>query len=99
MLLQVASAYGLAPPGQALSRVPDHIAAAYREARAHRWYMAARQITLYDDYSFDRNAPIDLNPFIELIGRQFRQPAEGLGRDHTPVTHMWRTLIDPNRPL
>lgn len=79
--------------------VPDHIEAAYREARAHPWYMAARLITLYDDYSFDLNAPIDLDPFRDMIGRHFRQPPEGLGRDNTPVTHMWRTLIDPNRPL
>jgi len=79
--------------------VPDYIEAAYREARAHPWYMAARQITLYDDYSFDPGAPIDLEPFIDIIGRHFRQPAEGLGRDNTPVTHMWRALIDPNRPL
>lgn len=79
--------------------VPDYIEAAYREARAHRWYMAARLITMYDDYSFDRGAPIDLDPFRGMIDRHFRQPAEGLGRDNTPVTHMWRTLIDPNRPL
>lgn len=80
-------------------RVPDHIQAAYRVARAHPWYMAARQITLHDDYSFDRQAPIDLDPFVDLIGRHFRQPGEGLGQDQSPVTHMWRTLIDPNRPL
>lgn len=80
-------------------KVPAHIEAAYREARAHRWYMAARQITLHDDYSFDRDTPIDLAPFLDIIGRHFRQPAEGLGLDNTAVTHMWRTLIDPNRPL
>ena len=80
-------------------QVPDYIEAAYQEARAHPWYMAARLITLYDDYSFDRSAPIDLDPFIDIIGRHFRQPPEGLGRDSTSVTHMWRTLIDPNKPL
>ncbi len=80
-------------------RVPGHIEAAYREARAHRWYMAARQITLYDDYSFEADAAIDLEPFMDIIGRHFRQPIEGLGLDNTPVTHMWRTLIDPRRPL
>lgn len=78
---------------------PEHIRAAYLEARKHPWYGAARQITLYDDYAFDRDAPIDLEPFIDIIGRHFRQPRAGLGHDDTPVTHMWRTLIDPDRPL
>jgi HD domain len=76
-----------------------HIEAAYREALAHRWYMAARSITLYDDYSFDRTAPIDLAPFAEIIGRHFRQPREGLGNDSSPTAHMWRTIIDPSKPL
>ncbi|HZP91547.1 MAG TPA: hypothetical protein VFB20_01510 [Burkholderiales bacterium] len=80
-------------------RLPDYIDAAYREARNHRWYMVARHITMYDDYSFDRNAPIDVEPFLDIIGRHFRQPREGLGNDSTPAAHMWRTIIDPHKPL
>ena len=80
-------------------RPPEYIEAAYREARNHRWYMAARHITLYDDYSFDRTMPIDLDPFMEIIGRHFRQPNEGLGYDNSPTAHIWRTIIDPYKPL
>jgi hypothetical protein len=78
---------------------PEYLEAAYREARNHRWYMAARHITLYDDYSFDRNSPVDLDPFMEIIGRHFRQPREGLGYDSSPTAHIWRTIIDPYKPL
>ena len=63
------------------------------------WYMIARQITVFDDYSFDRNAPWPLEPFAGIIGRHFRQPREGLGNDPSPTAHMWRTIIDPNKPL
>jgi hypothetical protein len=80
-------------------RPAEYIEAAYREARNHRWYMAARHITLYDDYSFDRNSPIELGPFMEIIGRHFRQPKEGLGNDSSPTSHIWRTIIDPHKPL
>ena len=31
--------------------------------------------------------------------RHFRQPAEGLGFDGSPVAHMWRTMIWPNNFL
>lgn len=79
--------------------LPEYIERAYREARAHRWYMTARHITLYDDYSFDRSMPVDLDPFMEIIGRHFRQPEEGLGNDASPVAHMWRSIVDPFKPL
>jgi len=78
---------------------PEHIEAAYRYARNHPWYMIARQVTVFDDYSFDRNASWSLEPFADIIGRHFRQPKEGLGNDSSPTAHMWRTIIDPNKPL
>ena len=78
---------------------PAYIHAAYREALGHRWYMAARHITMYDDYSFDPKAPFSVEPFLDIIGRHFRQPGEGLGNDSSPTAHMWRTIIDPNKPL
>jgi len=80
-------------------RPPAYLEAAYQEARNHRWYMVARHITLFDDYSFDPRVPFSLDPFREIIGRHFRQPAEGLGNDASPVAHMWRTIIDPTKPL
>ena len=78
---------------------PDYIEAAYRHARNHPWYMSARTVTLFDDYSFDPAAPLDLDRFSDIVGRHFRQPEEGLGLDNSPTTHMWRTLIDPTKPL
>jgi hypothetical protein len=61
--------------------------------------MAARLVTLNDEYSFDRSIVLKLDPFIDIIGRNFRQPGEGLGWDDTPSSWMWRTIINPNRPL
>ena len=78
---------------------PEYIEAAYRHARNHPWYMSARNVTLFDEYSFDLDAPLDLEPFVDIVGRHFRQPAEGLGNDSSPAAHMWRTLIDPSKPL
>jgi hypothetical protein len=80
-------------------RPPAYIEAAYRYARQHRWYMRARLITLHDDYGFDQNAEPSMEPFLDLIGRHFKQPEEGLGYDNTGVAHMWRSIIDPNKPL
>jgi hypothetical protein len=78
---------------------PPYIQADYEHARGHRWYMEARQITLHDDYCHDVDAKISLDSFVDLIGRHFRQPKEGLGYDGTAVAHMWRTLAEPERPL
>ena len=78
---------------------PAYIEAAHRAALAHRWYLTARHITMYDDYSFDRTAPINLEPFTDIIGRHFKQPREGLGNDAGTTAHMWRTIIDPNKLL
>ena len=78
---------------------PPYIEDAYHYARNHSWYRVARNVTLFDDYSFEREAPVCLDPFLDIIGRHFRQPAAGLGYDGSPVAHMWRTIIDPSRPL
>jgi hypothetical protein len=37
--------------------------------------------------------------FVDIIGRNFKQPAEGLGWDDSPSSFMWRTIINPMRPL
>jgi hypothetical protein len=83
-------------------RPPDYIMRDAATARAHRWYMSARQVTLHDLYLFEEAETVeavDLDIFEELVGRQFRQPEEGLGLDDSPSSHMWRTIIWPNNFL
>ncbi|HEY4404704.1 MAG TPA: hypothetical protein VGN55_08610 [Xanthobacteraceae bacterium] len=76
-----------------------HVQAAYEYARNHKWYMDARLVTTNDLYAFDPNVQVSVDEFTDIIGRNFRQPAEGLGYDDTPVSHMWRTMINPDAPL
>jgi hypothetical protein len=78
---------------------PPHVAAAYKFARKHKWYMHSRLVTVNDLYAFDRNAVVTIDPFIDIVGRHFKQPKEGLGNDNSPVAHMWRTLANPDSPL
>jgi len=80
-------------------RPEPYIETEYKRARAHKWYMSARMITVYDVYSFDPGAKVDLGDFIDIIGRNFKQPEEGLGFDNSPCAHMWRTMIWPTRYL
>jgi hypothetical protein len=78
---------------------PDYIRRDAQRAREHRWYMSARLITLYDIYFFEKSDPIDPEIFTDIIGRHFREPAEGLGFDNSAVAHMWRSAIWPNNAL
>jgi len=71
----------------------------HRRARDHKWYMTARLITVNDLYSFDPNVQVALEEFTDVVGRNFRQPAEGLGFDASPSAHMWRTIMWPTRYL
>jgi hypothetical protein len=80
-------------------RPEPYIEDEYRRARAHKWYMTARFITVHDIYSFDPDLVVDLDEFTDIIGRNFRQPEEGLGFDSSPSAHMWRTLNRPTRYL
>ena len=73
--------------------------AEYERARNHKWYMTSRLICVNDVYSFDPNAKVSLDDFVDIIGRNFRQPEEGLGLDDSPSAHMWRTMMWPNRFL
>jgi hypothetical protein len=80
--------------------VPEpHIKAAYEYARGHKWYDAPREVTVSDLYAFDPKAVVTIEPFVDIIGRHFKQPKEGLGQDASPVAHMWRTLANPDAPL
>ncbi|PYR33213.1 MAG: hypothetical protein DMF93_25720 [Acidobacteria bacterium] len=40
-----------------------------------------------------------IEPFLDIVGRLFKQPKEGLGYDNSPSAHMWRTLARPDNPL
>ena len=68
-------------------------------AKNHKWYMSAREITINDLYSFDPDLQVDVEEFTDIIGRNFRQPKEGLGFDGSPTAHMWRSIIWPNNFL
>lgn len=78
---------------------PEYLRRDADEARRHRWYMTSRLITVNDVYAFDESAAVDLDEFTDIVGRNFRQPDQGLGFDGSPVAHMWRTMIWPNNFL
>lgn len=80
--------------------VPEpYVVEAYEQFRNHRYYMTGRLICLNDYYAFDPETRVELEEFEDIIGRNFRQPAEGLGFDHSPSAHMWRTMNMPTRAL
>ena len=78
---------------------PEYIRRDHDYARNHAWYMSARLVTKYDYYFFDDMPAVDPEIFTDIIGRHFKEPAEGLGFDNSPVAHMWRTMIWPNNFL
>ncbi|HUO02170.1 MAG TPA: hypothetical protein VMU31_05285 [Rhizomicrobium sp.] len=78
---------------------PPHIEAAYKYAKGHKWYGAARAVTVNDLYAFDSSKKIKMDPFMDIVGRHFKNPPEGLGNDNSPSAHMWRTLNYPDTPL
>jgi HD domain len=80
-------------------RPEPYIHSAYEEMRKHKWYLTARLITVNDIYSFDPDIRPSLEDFTDIIGRHFRQPAEGLGFDGSPAAHIWRTINWPTRFL
>ena len=80
-------------------RPPAHVWGAYEEVRDHRWYSTARTLTVNDVYSWDPASKVNLEDFTDIIGRNFRQPKEGLGFDGSPTAHMWRSMIWPNNTL
>ncbi|MEI9850973.1 MAG: HD domain-containing protein [Sphingomonas sp.] len=78
---------------------PDYIRRDAEHARGHRWYMTSRLVTLFDVYFFDEGPSVDPAEFTDVIGRNFREPEEGLGFDGSPSAHMWRTMIWPHNFL
>lgn len=76
-----------------------HIQADYKMVRNHKWYLEPRMVTINDLYAFEPGVVLTIEPFLDIIGRHFKQPKEGLGNDGTPVAHMWRTMAMPDNPL
>ena len=76
-----------------------HVEAAWKMLKNHKWYPEARLVTTNDLYSFDPKAKVSIEPFLDILGRHFKQPKEGLGNDNSPVAHMWRSLARPDSPL
>jgi hypothetical protein len=74
---------------------PDaYIEHEYQKARKHKWYMTARLVTLNDHYAFDSNVIVELDEFTDIIGRNFKQPAEGLGFDNSPCPTNFSDQLD-----
>ena len=80
-------------------RPEPYVEREYQYARKHKYYMSARLLTVNDLYAFDPNVHVELEEFTDIVGRHFRQPEEGLGFDHSPSAHMWRTINWPTRYL
>lgn len=76
-----------------------YIEETYKKALNHKWYETSRHICINDFYAFDPNMKVEIGEFEDIIGRYFKQPAEGIGFDNSPVAHMWRTMIFPNNFL
>lgn len=79
--------------------VEPYIKRNYEKIRNHKWYETARLITVNDIYSFDKTMSVSMDPFRDIIARNFKQPEEGLGWDDSPSSHMWRTINWPTRFL
>jgi hypothetical protein len=78
---------------------PPYVLAEYERIKNHKWYMEARLVTMNDLYAFDPDVVVSIDEFRDVIDRHFRQPVEGLGYDHTPASHMWRAMANPDSPL
>src|SRR5436853_6506901 len=80
-------------------KVEPYIERDYKFARDHKWYMTSRLICVNDLYSFDPSVHVELEEFSVVVGRNFKQPKEGLGFDASPAAHMWRTIMWPTKYL
>jgi len=76
-----------------------YIQADYKMLKNHKWYMEPRMVTVNDLYAFEPGVVVTIEPFMDIIGKNFKNPKEGLGYDNSPVAHMWRTIAMPDNPL
>ena len=77
----------------------EYIEYEYKQALKNPWYMTGRLVTMNDLYAFDPNSVVELEEFTDIIGRNFKQPKEGLGFDNSSCAHIWRSIIRPNKFL
>ena len=42
---------------------------------------------------------VRIDPLVDIVGRQFKEPDEGLGNDNSLSAHMWRSIASPDAPL
>lgn len=80
-------------------RPEPYIEATYKMVRNHKWYLEPRLVTVNDLYAFEPNVHPTIDQFVDIIGRNFKQPKEGLGYDNSSSAHMWRTMALPDHPL
>jgi len=76
-----------------------YIEQTWQMVRKHKWYLEPRMVTVNDLYAFEPNVHPTLEQFTDIIGRNFKQPREGLGFDNSSVAHMWRSIATPDHPL
>ena len=76
-----------------------YIEQTWQMVRKHKWYLEPRMVTVNDLYAFEPNVHPTIDQFTDIIGRNFRQPKEGLGFDNSPSAHMWRSIATPDHPL
>ena len=76
-----------------------YIEQTWQMVRKHKWYLEPRMVTVNDLYAFEPNVHPTLEQFTDIIGRNFKQPKDGLGFDNSPVAHMWRSIATPDHPL
>jgi hypothetical protein len=77
----------------------NYIQADYKMVKNHKWYLEPRMLTVNDLYAFEQGVVLSIDPFLDIIGKHFKQPKEGLGYDNSPVAHMWRSISMPDNPL
>ena len=61
--------------------------------------MTSRLITRERPLRVRPTVQVELEEFTDMVGRNFRQPKEGLGCDVSPSAHMWRTINYPTKYL
>jgi hypothetical protein len=74
-----------------------YIEETYKMVRKHKWYSEPRMVTVNDLYAFDPNAVVTMDPFVDIVGRHFKQPKEGW----VSTTVRWRTCgaASPTRTI
>jgi hypothetical protein len=62
-----------------------YIEATYKMVRNHKWYLEPRMVTVNDLYAFDPNVNPKIDQFVDIIGRNFKQPKEEFADERTGI--------------